>query len=277
LSERPHCLALSPEGERLVVGFRSGEIRMLVPETMQWRLVLPAAPVRVLWTAENEVLVGDANGVLRWLSTDTGEVARMSDPGWGSVLDLVLLADHRVAAALGPRGVGVANGSGSMVVVPYPPCHMGRVAAAPDAGFYSAGLDGSLSRWRWDGGAQVVRCVAFHGSPISGLVAGCSAALDGTVVTWNDDLSESALCTELVRAGVAAGCVDAAGEWTVIGFEDGTAGLLEKRSDGTCATRRLEVAGVPVIGVSVASQTCLVAIASRRGTIDVWDFNAGPI
>ncbi|MHB2017625.1 MAG: hypothetical protein ACYCW6_11815 [Candidatus Xenobia bacterium] len=98
-----------------------------------------------------------------------------------------------------------------------------------------------------------------HRAPICGLEGNRSVAWDGMVITWGDDLSVLSEVDLEVPARSMSG--------DAVGLQNGVVQLL---TDG----RRLRLSEVAIHAVSFSSDRRRLAVANRRGAIDVWQLRS---
>jgi WD40 repeat protein/transcriptional regulator with XRE-family HTH domain len=242
----PISLALSGDGESLVAGTATGEVRV-------WR-VKDRAPV---------LAVHGHTGVV-WavaLSADQQLLASGSEDGTVRLWDV----SHARSVATLLAGAGEIR------------C----VALTPDGRLLASGaMDGSIGLWQVPGGRQLARLEGHTGAVYKVALSSdgrllASAGVDGILRLWDPNAAQPIATVHAHTGGVRALALSGNGRLLASGGTDGTVRLWEGPSGRPLLTLQQQTA--PVWSVALSQDARLLASGGLDGTVRLWESSSGQL
>lgn len=251
-------VAFSPDGERLAVGSKDGQVALLNAS----HLHLVRGPIPVHTAMINELAFGLGGAVLaaaggfgggvKLLDVASGQVLHAIPPAEG-ILPTTALAvsrDGRRLAAAGPgRSVQIWDIAARRVVqrCPLKVRFLHTVAFSPDGQRLAiADEQGAIFLWDLNESPAVRRFVGGHSGPATTLAFSpdgrtlASGSMDHTIRLWHPDIDQEIAVLEGHRAWIWAAAFAEQGHALVSGSRDGTVRIWRGESFADSAAKEAE-------------------------------------
>lgn len=279
LSSAPNGFAISPDGQRCVVGFYGMPAQWLDMSTGEVRQLQHTAVARAVWAPSGGSFAVAGRNLLHIYDAETVELLQKIDLGVEEVADLVTRGE-RLAVASRHKSVSLFAfpGGRRLLTIRGHDAPIGSVAMSEDGRtVFTADDRGIVKRWdpagrqefrEWD--AHDGRVLALAGSRDGRWIA--SVGEDGFAMLWTMEGDERAT---IVAHSSGANCVAFSpdGERFATGGSDGCVCIWDRRTGEEL--HRLRGGDAAVWSVAFNTDGSRVAAGARDAKVRVWDAEEG--